>query len=110
MRGIGINLVLGVAAAFAAGCQLLENGDKIYQATDADEDETITLNAPDIAAEGALFAVRAIDACTESTNRCETDRIEVVDAHFEGPFELDGVDGDQAIVRATGSGDGTIRV
>lgn len=99
-----------MATAFAAGCQLLEIGDKIHQATDADNDETIMLSAPDTAAEGALFAVRAIDSCTESTYRCETDRIEVIDAHFEGPFVIDSFDADQAIVRATGSGDGMIRV
>ena len=78
MRSVGLNVLVGMAAAFAAGCQLLELGDKIDQATDADNDETITLTAPDIAAEGAFFAVRAIDACTESTNRCETDSIEYI--------------------------------
>jgi hypothetical protein len=63
-----------------------------------------------VIAEGALFDVQAFDACTDSSVRCEADRITVKDADVEGPFVVESFEGDVVHVRASGSGEGLVDV
>lgn len=94
----------------SAACQLIEAGDKIYEHTDADNDETIQLQSVELVAAGASFEIRSLDACTDQSQRCETDRIEVIDADASGPFRVEKFAGEIVTVRALEAGSGRVEV